>query len=204
MISTWDEIVKNRRQYDCWDLDKELPLATVKEIIQETHTFSAKKQNRPEIEMLVVGWEDAKLRDDIWWYTTLDEAHRDVLTINPQVLAHYLVIFVRPKEWKDPICYISVGIQADFIAHAAAARGLQTGFCQCTDDKNLHPDQIQNIKDKLGLEDIDDITLILGLGHGIVENSMINPYSGESVKCWARIDEKVDPVPPMDQYIKFL
>lgn len=203
MLEAWDKIIKNRRQYDCWDLEKELPLSTVQEIIQETHTFSAKKQNRPEVEIAVIGWDDPKLRDDLWWYTTLVEDHLDELTINPQSLAHYLIIFLRPEKSNDPICNISMGIQADFIVHAAAARGLQTGFCQCTDD-DLRPDQRQNILDKLGIDSLNDIELLLGLGHGVVGNSMINPYSGETVKCWSRIDKDVDPVVPMDQYIKFL
>lgn len=203
MLEAWDEIIKKRRQYDCWDLSKELPLETVKEIIQECHTFAAKKQNVPHMEIHVVGWDDMKLRESLWHYTTLQEEHQ--FTINPQSLAHYFICFVfKPDIHREPIGLIHTGIAADFIAHAAAARGLQTGFCQCASKERVTQEQANIIRERLGLECLEDISLMMGLGHGIVDNKMFNPTTGEMVGCYSRVDIGSDPETPPDQYIKFL
>ena len=203
MLEAWDNIIKKRRQYDCWDLSKELPLETVKEIIQECHTFSAKKQNKPNLDMFIVGWDDMELRESLWHYSTLQEPHQ--FTINPQTLAHYVICFVHKEEvHKEPIGLIQMGIMADFIVHAAAARGLQTGFCQCTSEERVTEKQANLIREKLGLTKLNQLTLMLGLGHGVAKNEMLNPATGEIVKCWSRIDIGVDPETPPDQYIKFL
>lgn len=201
MLEAWKEIIKKRRQYDCWDLSKELPLETVQEILYEAHTFAAKKQNVPHMEIAVVSYDDLELRDALWNYSTLWEKNQR--TINPQTLAHYLIVFIGKPEHSYSTGHFHIGIHADFIAHAAAARGLQTGFCQCTDD-DLTPEQRNYILEKLKIADLDDIYLMLGLGHGIVSDSMIHPVSGKPVSTWARIDLGVDPETPPDQYIKFL
>ena len=101
------------------------------------------------------------------------------------------------------ISHIQIGILSDFIVHAAAARGLQTGFCQCHGDE-LTPEQHINIKNKLKINDSSEIRLLLGLGHGIKEESMIHPFNKKPVKCYARVDRDVDPEFEIDSYIKFL
>lgn len=203
MLESWDEIIKKRRQYDCWDLSKDLPLETVKEIILEAHTFAAKKQNVPHMEIFAISYDDPELRDALWHYSTLWE--RNQRTVNGQVLANYLIVFVSKEHHRTPIDYIHIGIHSDFIAHAAAARGLQTGFCKCTDD-DLTVDQQNYIKQKLNIEELDNIILMMGLGYGLENNSMIHPISGEEVYCISRAETEKDydlETPP-DEYIRFL
>jgi len=202
MLESWDKIIKSRRQYDCWDLSKTLPLETVQEILYEAHTFAAKKQNEPNMEIMAISYDDPKLRDALWNYSTFWE--RDQRTVNGQTLANYLIVFVSKDHHRTPIDYLHIGIHSDFIAHAAAARGLQTGFCKCTDD-DLTVDQKNYIKQKLNIQELDNIVLMMGLGYGLENNSMIHPISGEEVYCISRAETEKDydlETPP-DQYIKF-
>jgi nitroreductase len=202
MLESWDEIIKRRRQYDCWDLSKELPLETVQEILYEAHTFAAKKQNEPHMEIMAISYDDPKLRDALWNYSTFWE--RNQTTTNGQTLANYLIVFITKHHHRTPINYIHIGIHSDFIAHAAAARGLQTGFCKCTDD-DLTDDQKNYIKQQLNIDSLGNIVLMMGLGYGLENESMIHPITGEIVKCVSRseTEKDYDLETPPDQYIKF-
>jgi hypothetical protein len=204
---TWNEIVDQRRQYDCWDLEKPVEKQLIQDIFQEMHYNCPKKQNIPHIKMLVLDWSDPQLRSDIYDFSCLNEGASYGLTVNPQVLANYIVIFL--LDLKSPYerpGHTSIGLHASFIAHAATARGLQTGFCQCNDPTLITSEQRLNIQSKLGIRDVENIQLILGVGHGLVKNSMINPYSGKRIPCWSRVDPEWTklPLPDQNEYIKFL
>ena len=208
MISGWDEIVKERRQYDCWDLEKELPKEIIHEILQEMHTFCAKKQNKPYLNIQVFDWSDPEFRSEFHTFSSIREDPEHVYS-NTQVLANYVIVFLKPRDLKkdkDFLHFMSTGIHADFVAHAATARGLATGFCQCNDISLVTQQQQDNLLSKLDIRDFAEISLVLGIGHGIKEPVMTDPYTGKQYKSIARIypESEHNPSPDLEQYVKFL
>ena len=74
-------------------------------------------------------------------------------------------------------------------------------------EKRINAMKVQNyIKQKLNIEELDNIILMMGLGYGLENNSMIHPISGEEVYCISRAETEKDydlETPP-DEYIRFL
>ena len=213
MLEAWKSIIAARRQYDCWDLSQPLDKSVVEEIIEEMNTQCAKKQNKPHIALKILDWSDPKLRGAIYDYTrnaeSDDRTRENFIAINPQMLAHYLIVFVNVKEHTRLgfLGNISTGLHANYITHSAAARGLRTGFCQCSDRDLCTDEQYEYMLDCLGIENFDQVYLMMGLGHGLKENSMINPATGETVECWSRIgkgEQETNPLPAVSDYVEFL
>ena len=207
-LEAWKDIVAARRQYDCWDLSRPVEHKVVLDIVDEMHQNCAKKQNRPFIKLVVLDWSDPVLRNALFDYTRFADPKKGYRTVvNPQMLAHYVILFVNVSlydEHKAMLGDISTGLHANYIAHAATARGLQTGFCQCSERDQVTDEQYEYMLAQLGIDDFEQIYLMMGLGHGVPGSSMTNPYTGESVVCWSRTDQNRDAEPlDVEDYVEF-
>ncbi len=210
----YNDLVNSRQQYDCWDLSKAVPKEDIDYILEQFHRRAAVKQNRIKYKINVLDWSDPELRNDIFNFTMCEEDGLNpdgtcYKSPNAQTLAHWILVFdvdgnsltkiTNNELYEDAL--VEVGIAADFISHSAASIGLQTGFCRC-----LSKDQwksINSINEKLDISNPSDkIALILGIGHGLEQKSMINPYTGESVRTWSRVLPERRKL-PMEKYVTY-
>jgi len=206
----YNDLINSRQQYDCWDLSKTVPKEDIEYILEQFHRRAAVKQNQVKYKINVLDWSNPKLRNDIFNYTLCEEDIGDVqLTPNAQSLANWILVFdvdgrgprkINSRELRED-ALVEVGIAADFISHAATAIGLQTGFCRCIG----HEEDFYNpiLEKELNiLNPKKNIALILGIGHGLANKSMINPYTGENVRTWSRVFPETRKI-SMDRYLKF-
>lgn len=210
-LDFWKQLIEDRRQTVAWDLDKELPLETINEILQELHRRAPVKQNRVHYQISIVDFSDPEFRNT--YYEFCVDRDNPNPQYNSQVLAHYLLVFSYrdPGYFADEFCktsrnsseklsHIEIGLAADFIVHAAAARDLACGFCRCY-DFDYKPDIIMN---KLGLDEIGDIFLTIGIGHSSNETTTFNPFTNKFVEAPDDPKWLVEPKPDMTKYIKYI
>lgn len=213
LVESWKQLIEIRKQTHAWDMDREVNKQDIDDILAELHRRVPSKQNRVTYKLAVVDYSDPEFRDS--YYEFCVDRDNPNWCYNPQVLAPYLLVFSfrRPDDfpydfsgsgydsYAKQLSCIEVGLAGDFIVHAAAARGMNAGFCRCYDTKNA---KTPSIVRKLGLENIDDIIVSVGVGYASDNNKTLNPHTGEMVH--APYDPKwlTEPKPAMDEYIKFI
>lgn len=205
MLDQWIQLIQERRQYDGWDLEKECPEEIIMEILEEQNTFAPKKINESHFEMILVSGFDEDimpLRKLIYDWSILDEPGVPY-AINPQTLAHHLLIFKlkeNQSDEDDEVGRMQIGLAMSYIVLGATARGLQSGFCRCFDrDNKILNDSIEY---SLGIRHEKKIEVILGVGYGSSNNTMINPTNGETIPTPARTypESSFNPIPPLSTY----
>lgn len=212
LVDSWKELIEIRKQTHAWDMDREVSRSDIDDILSELHRRVPVKQNRVHYGISVLDYSDPEFRNTYYEFC-VDRDNPDH-RYNPQVLAPYLLVF----SFRDPgffaddftgtgfdemarqLACIEVGLAGDFIVHAAAARGLNCGFCRCYDFK-FKP---SIIKTHLGLNRTDDIIVSIGIGYASNNDTTLNPYTQSMVDAVNDPKWKSEPKPDMSEYIKFV
>ena len=212
LLDSWKELIELRTQTHAWDMDRTVSKQDIDDILAEVHRRSPAKQNRVHYKLSILDYSDPEFRNTYYEFC-VDRDNPDH-RYNSQVLAPYLLVFsmrdpgefaadfsnIGFNEYVRQLSCIEAGLAADFIVHAAAARGLNCGFCRCY-DFNYRPNVI---KSKLGLKKLDDIIVSVGLGYASDKDKTLNPYTNIMVD--APIDPKwqSEPKPDISEYVSFI
>ena len=212
LLDSWKELIDFRKQTHAWDMDREVSRSDIDDILSELHRRVPVKQNRVHYGISVLDYSDPEFRNT--YYEFCVDRDNPEYRYNPQVLAPYLLVF----NFRDPgefaadfsgggfdeyakhLACIETGLAGDFIVHAAAARGLNCGFCRCY-DFNFRPNVI---KSKLGLNRVDEIIVSIGIGYESNKQVTLNPYTNVMVEAPYDPKWKSEPKPDMSEYIKFV
>ena len=217
----WSQLIDDRKQTSSWDMDREVSVDTINEIMAEVHRRSPSKQNVVQYDISIIGWDNKEFRNHFKQFTLKEPEQVDSL-YNTQILAPWLLIFTKrqdapidrytPSVNKDLMTAMyneyslvgcEVGMAAMNISLSAASRGLSTGFCKCFD---LNYEHSSNILEYLGINELKDIHLSMGLGYGSSEKRTLDLTTNEIVNSEVRAGNlwKIEPKVSMDTYIKFI
>lgn len=213
LVDSWKQLIDARKQTHAWDMDKPVSKDVIDEILSELHRRVPVKQNRVHYKISVLDYSDPEFRNHYYEYC-VDRDNPD-WRYNPQVLAPYLLVFSfrDPGEFDEDfsnngfdeyakqLSCIETGLASDFIVHAAAARGLNCGFCRCYDNKYIKTNLIES---KLGLNSVRDIILSIGIGYAANSQETYNPYTFLMVPAPYDTKWKTEPKPDINDYIKFI
>lgn len=213
MLASWKQLIEDRKQTHAWDMEKEVNRQDIDDMLAELHRRVPSKQNRVTYKLSVIDYSDPEFRDS--YYQFCVDNDNPNWCYNPQVLAPYLLVFSFrspadfPYDFSDSgyddnakqLSCIEVGLASDFIVHAAAARGMNAGFCRCYDTAH---EKVHSISEKLGLESVDEIILSIGVGYSSNRAKTLNPYTGEMVDAPYDIKWLSEPKPDRSEYIKFI
>jgi len=218
----WSQLIDDRKQTSSWNMDKEVTVDTINEIMAEVHRRSPSKQNVVQYDINVIGWDDKEFRNHFKQFTLKEPLQEDSL-YNTQILAPWLLIFTRRQDapidrytpgtscadlitqfWNEfSLVGCEVGMAGMNVALSASAKGLDTGFCKCFDWNYKHSDVIL---EKLGISDLKDIHLSMGLGYGSSDKRTLDLTTNEFVNSEVRAGNlwKIEPKVAMDTYVKFI
>lgn len=212
LVDSWKQLIDIRKQTHAWDMDREVSRQDIDDIFAELHRRVPVKQNRVHYKISVLDYSDPKFRNTYYQFC-VDRDNPDP-KYNPQVLAPYLLVFsfrdpgefaedysgLGFNEYSKHLSCIETGLAADFIVHAAAARGLNCGFCRCYDTK-YNPNVVAS---KLGINSVDDIIVSVGIGYASDAQETLNPHTGEMVHAPWDEKWKFEPKPDISEYINFI
>lgn len=212
LVESWKQLIDIRKQTHAWDMDREVSRQDIDDIFSELHRRVPVKQNRVHYKISVLDYSDPAFRDK--YYNFCVDRDNPNPQFNPQVLAPYLLVFSfrNPGEfdadfsghgfnnYAKQLSCIETGLASDFIVHAAAARGLNCGFCRCY-DTNFLPDKIAS---KLGIDSVHDIIVSMGIGYGSDARETFNPHTNMMVPAPYDAKWKTEPKPDTSEYIKFI
>lgn len=212
LLDSWKQLIDIRKQTHAWDMEREVSRELIDDIFADLHRRCPVKQNRCHYQITVLDYSDPEFRN--LYYDFCVDRDNPNHQFNPQVLAPYLLVFsyrdpgefdadfsgVGFNEYARQLSCIETGLAGDFIVHAAAARGLNAGFCRCYDTKHL---KTQSIVNKLGLNSIHDIIVTIGVGYAADAQETLNPYTGQMVPAPWDEKWKNEPKPDINDYIKF-
>lgn len=213
LLDSWKQLIDIRKQTHAWDMEQEVSKETMDDIFAELHRRCPVKQNRCHYKISVLDYSDPEFRD--LYYNFCVDRDNPNHQFNPQVLAPYLLVFSFRdpgefeadfsgsgfNEYAKQLSCIETGLAGDFIVHAAAARGLNAGFCRCYDTKH---EGIERIAEKLGIRHVDDIIVSIGVGYASDVQETLNPYTGQMVPAPWDQKWKYEPKPDKDDYISFV
>lgn len=213
VIDNWKHLIDTRQQTHSWDMERQVNRQDIDDIFDELHRRSPVKQNRVHYNISVVDFSDPEFRNH--YYEFCVDRDNPNHQYNPQVLGHYLLVFTFRDpgnfsadfsgngfdEYAKQLSCIETGLAGDFIVHAAAARGLNCGFCRCYDTSYSGRDTIAS---KLGINSVDDIILSIGLGYRSEKQETFNPYSQKMVPAPWDEKWKTEPKPGLSEYVKFI
>lgn len=213
LVDSWKELIDFRQQTHAWDMDRTVDKELIDDIFAELHRRVPVKQNRVHYKISVLDYSDPEFRNTYYEYC-VDRDNPD-WRYNPQVLAPYLLVFSFRdpgnfdadfsgdgfSEYAKQLSCIETGLAGDFIVHAAAARGLNCGFCRCYDNRYR---ETRTIANKLGLNSTDDIIVSIGIGYAADAQETLNPFTGMMVDAPYDPKWKSEPKPDMSEYVKFI
>ena len=218
ITKAWQWLMDRRRQCDIWDMAHEVPRETIEEIIRECWRRTPSKQNQMPFDITVWNWDHPDQRNAIYDWAQVWMPEEQDWGRNPQTLAPWLLCFrARPTDermaeaplmdTKNPLIFSTVeaGMIAAMIAHSAAARGLDVGFCRCSNNDPA-PDCLPVRKDA------HDFLFFMGIGVGTEQwrnrepAAMVHPGTGEWVgSILSETPEYVRrPKPDFDAGVRFV
>lgn len=212
LLDSWKQLIDIRKQTHAWDMEREVSRELIDDIFADLHRRCPVKQNRCHYQISVLDYSDPEFRN-LYYDFCVDRDNPDP-RYNPQVLAPYLLVFSFRdpgefdadfsgqgfNEYAKQLSCIETGLAGDFIVHAAAARGLNAGFCRCYDTN--HSD-IEKIADKLGINSVHDIIVSIGIGYAADAEETLNPHTGKMVDAPWDAKWQVEPKPSIEDYIKY-
>lgn len=213
LLDSWKQLIDIRKQTHAWDMEREVSKELIDDIFADLHRRCPVKQNRCHYQITVLDYSDPEFRN--LYYDFCVDRDNPEHRFNPQVLAPYLLVFSFRNpgefdadfsgrgfdEYAKQLSCIETGLAGDFIVHAAAARGLNAGFCRCYDTKHT---KIKSISNKLGIDSVHDIIVSIGIGYAADAVETLNPYTNEMVDAPFDPKWQVEPKPDIDDYIKFV
>ena len=212
LVDSWKHLIDARKQTHAWDMDRKVNRQDIDDIFAELHRRAPVKQNRVHYKISVLDYDDPEFRN-LYFHFCVDRDNPNH-QFNPQMLAPYLLVFSYRNpgefdadfsgdgfnEYAKQLSCIETGLAGDFIVHAAAARGLNCGFCRCYDTK-YKPELIES---KLGIDSVHDIIVSIGIGYAADAQETFNPYTGMMVHAPFDPKWETEPKPDMSEYIKFI